>query len=438
MKRHAISPRPAADAARRAEGGGGWQGTHAQQPGAAPLRPTDVIGAFFLAGVLFIVAGSVVAVADAIDPWRWGRWLALHLIFIGGLSQLILGASQFFAGAFLATDPPPRGLIRAQFVTWNVGAIYLAAAVPWGVEAFVATGAALLVVSLALYVAGFAAMRRRALNTAPWASRWYVTGAAFLAVGVVAGVTLANGYRWQHGDLLGAHMALNLGGWLGVAIVGTLHTFYPSLTRTQLQLPRLQAPTFAAWCGGVAALALGYGLAVDRLAVAGWIMLCVAAALLFANVGAAVAAARVPLALPARLVGAAQFFLLAGALVAAAAAVGSGPAHALAGPTRAAVAALLLAGWIGLTVAGSMLHLLALLNRVRDPIRGLPDDHRLRDGAIAAAAVAAIALLALAHLLELDTLIEVAVIAVACVYAGLGGRLATLAGRAALNARPRI
>ena len=34
-------------------------------------------------------------------------------------------------------------------------------------------------------------------------------------------------------------MALNLAGWFGAAIVGTLHTFYPSLTQTQLRLPTL-------------------------------------------------------------------------------------------------------------------------------------------------------------------------------------------------------
>lgn len=436
-----MTPRPAADAARRGEAGGpgrGWRGTHAGSPDPAPLRPTDVIGAFFLAGALFLIAGAAVALADAIDPWRWGRWLGLHLIFIGGLSQLILGASQFFAGAFLATDPPPRGLIRAQFVTWNVGAIYIAAAVPWSVEPFVLAGAVLLLVSLGLYAGGFAAMRRRALNVAPWASRWYVTAAAFLAVGIVAGLALANGYRWGYGDLLGAHMAINLGGWLGASIVGTLHTFYPSLTRTQLQLPRLQAPTYATWCGGVVGLALGYGLAVDALAIAGWILLCAASVLLAVNVRAAVAAAGSPLSLPARLVGVAQCFLVAGVVVATAAVIGGDPTRALIGSTRGAVATLLVVGWIGLTVAGSMLHLLALLNRVRDLRRGLPEAHPARDGAIAAVATLTVTVLALSYLLDAGDLSDVATVAVACVYAGLGLRLAALAARAARRARPRI
>ena len=85
---------------------------------------------------------------------------------------------------------------------------------------------------------------------------------------MLAGSLLARGTPWVHGDLLSAHMALNLAGWFGVAIVGTLHTFYPSLTQTQLRYPRLQNVAFAAWTGGVAALAVGYGWAVDPLAFA--------------------------------------------------------------------------------------------------------------------------------------------------------------------------
>ena len=74
------------------------------------------------------VAGSIQAIA----PWPWGRWLALHLAFVGGVSQLVLGASQFFAGAFLATDPPPRRLVRGQLLAWNAGAILLALGDPRG------------------------------------------------------------------------------------------------------------------------------------------------------------------------------------------------------------------------------------------------------------------------------------------------------------------
>ena len=67
------------------------------------LRPTDVIGAFFICGLGFLLAAVAVGLAQWLAPWPWGRWLALHLAFVGGVSQLVLGATQFFVGAFLAT-----------------------------------------------------------------------------------------------------------------------------------------------------------------------------------------------------------------------------------------------------------------------------------------------------------------------------------------------
>jgi hypothetical protein len=60
------------------------------------------------------------------------------------------------------------------------------------------------------------------------------------------GVLLATRARWPWGSLLGAHMALNLAGWFGTAIVGTLHTFFPSLTQTHLRFARTSSPRCAA------------------------------------------------------------------------------------------------------------------------------------------------------------------------------------------------
>jgi len=68
---------------------------------------------------------------------------------------------------------------------------------------------------------------------------------------------MGRGTVWSHGDLLGAHLALNLAGWFGAAIIGTLHPFFPSLTETQLRLLRLQAPTYILWLFGVIELAIG-------------------------------------------------------------------------------------------------------------------------------------------------------------------------------------
>lgn len=405
---------------------------------AGALRPTDVVGAFFACGIAFLLAAAVAAVVQWLDPWPWGRWLALHLAFVGGVSQLVLGASQFFAGAFLATEPPPRALVRAQVLAWNAGAVLLAAAVPARAGAPTWIAVVLLLAGLAAWAAAIAALRRRSLRRSPWATRWYVSAAAFLGLGMLAGSLLARGAAWPHGDLLGAHMSLNLAGWFGGAIVGTLHTFYPSLTQTQLRHPRLQGVTFVAWTGGVAALAAGYGWALDFLAVGGWLALCLAALALLVNVAASLRAAPRPLSLAARVVGVAQPFLLAGLLIAAVAAIQDGAAYALTGSTRAAVGTLLVAGWIGLTVAGSLLHLLAVLLRVRDFSRQMPPPRPGRDRLVAFLAALGVAAVALSQTVAPGGWGVPARAVLLLVYAVLGARVAALAARVLTRARPSI
>lgn len=403
------------------------------------LRPTDVVGAFFVVGLVFLLAAAVAAIVQAVAPWPWGRWLALHLAFVGGVSPLVLGASQFFVGAFLATDPPPRRLVRAQLATWVLGAIGLAVAVPEAAGAGVWIAVGLLLASLALWGAAIATMWRRSLRRSPWGAAWYVSGALFLGLGVIAGSLLAHNVPWTHGDLLGAHMSLNLAGWFGGSIVGTLHTFFPSLTQTRLRHPRLQGLAFGAWNGGVVALAIGYAWTVDPLAIAGWLALCVGALALLVNVVASLREAPRPLSLPARLVGAAQPFLLAALVVATVAALDRGPSGALVGATRDTVGTLLVAGWIGLTVLGSLLHLLAVVVRVRGGYKArMPDPRPRLDGTVAALAMLAVAALALAQEGGPGALHTPAKWLLVAVYVVLAAQVARLAGRVLLNARPSI
>jgi hypothetical protein len=89
---------------------------------------------------------------------------------------------------------------------------------------------------------------------------FFAAGLTFLAAGAMAGLASAlTDTPWLHwpalhlaflGGVSQLVLALNLAGRLGTAIVGTLHTFFPSLTQTRLRLPRLQAPTFVAWLFG--------------------------------------------------------------------------------------------------------------------------------------------------------------------------------------------
>jgi nitrite reductase (NO-forming) len=401
------------------------------------VRPSDLLVAWFALALAWMVAAvGAAAVAIATDLHE-ARWVALHLAFVGGISQLVLGAAQFFACAFLATDPPPRRLVRAQLATWNAGALAVAVGVPAGLTPMTGAGGTLLLVALALFAAALRGMRRRSLQRAPWAVRWYYAAAGALAAGAVLGPFMAGGAAWSHGSLLGAHLALNLGGWFGAAIVGTLHTFYPSLTGTALRRPRLQAPTFAAWMAGVATLALGAAFDVHAAALAGWAALGIGGALLAVNLLASFRAAEHH-SPAAALVAGGQALLLTGLVAGLVLTAAGGTTAALTGPDRVVVAGLIVGGWIGLTVAGSLLHLLALMARVRRLDRPPAPEPRALALIAAATVIAGLVAAVAGHLAGLDGLGTAGAVLLAAGYLMLLARIAPLGVRAVRAAPLRV
>ncbi|MEO6857144.1 MAG: hypothetical protein ABI323_00940, partial [Solirubrobacteraceae bacterium] len=375
-------------------------------------------------------------IAYALTGLDWLHWIALHLALLGGVSQLIVGAGQFFSCAFLATDPPSRRMIGAQLLAWNTGTALVAVGVPTAITPLVDAGGLLLGIGLVLFAISLRDMQRRSLQRARWALRWYQACAVCLGLGGLLGLLLARDTSWPHGSLLGAHLALTLGGWLGTAIIGTLHTFFPSLTATTLRHPRLQGPTFTLWLLGVGELALGAAIGADAVIAAGWVTLLLAAALLELNLLASLRGASATLALPARLIALAQTFLPAGLLLALVVTLKAGGAAPFVGPARSALAALLLVGWIGLTVAGSLLHLLAILARVRSFARAIPASHPALDRSLTAAAGIGVGGLALSHAPGLGPLATPADALVAAIACLLATRVGTLAISAARPMRP--
>ncbi|HET8673874.1 MAG TPA: hypothetical protein VFL87_09575 [Thermoleophilaceae bacterium] len=404
-------------------------------PGSA--RPSQVLAAFFAVALLMLLGAAVAGIANALDGRPWLHWLALHLALLGGVSQLVLGAGQFFACAFLATNPPSRRMVAAQLAAWNAGTVLVAVGVPAAAPGLAEAGAALVAVGLVLFALALRGLQCGSLQRAPWAVRWYMACAACLAVGALAGALLARGTVWSHGSLLGAHLALNLAGWLGTAIVGTLHTFFPSLTHTRLRHPRLQAPTFWLWLMGVALLALGAAFASAALVAAGLAALLAAAACLVLNLIASLRGSEAALTLPARLIALAQCFLVAGLVTAFVATVMDGYAAGFVGQARGALAVLLVSGWIGLTVAGALLHLLAVTARVRHFTLAMPAPRRGLDISLSSAAALAVAALALSHAGGAGALHAPASGLLLAVAAALAAQVARLAWRALLRPASR-
>jgi nitrite reductase (NO-forming) len=327
--------------------------------------PGSVLSMFMPVALAMLVAAAAAFALSFVTSTDELRWLALHLAFLGGVSQLIVGVGQFFVCAYLATTPPKRALLKLQLVVWNVGVLLIAVGGAAGIDPVAELGAAVIVVGVALFAAGLDDMRRRSLRRAWWALLWYLAAAASLGVGAILGGLLISGVFWTHGSLLGAHIALNVGGWIGAAIVGTLHTFFPTLMGTQLARPRLQAPTFWFWIGGIWLLAIALAFNSAAVSFAALVAIFAASLLLGLNLFLALRNRTIRLTTAARVVAAGQPLLpLAVLLALVLADYGGAHGVALAGTDRTVVMAFLF-GWIALTVAGSLDHLLRVMMHVR-------------------------------------------------------------------------
>jgi nitrite reductase (NO-forming) len=394
-------------------------------------RPSDMIVAHYVPAIGFMLAGGLVAIMGVLDVYTGGRWLPLHLLLVGGVSQLVVATSQFFAAAFFSTDMPTRQRVRTQLVLWNAGAVLLVAGVQLDSRVLIDAGSTTLAIAIGMVLASLRHMQKASLQKRPVMIRWYYTCCAWFFVGVVLGVTLTASPAWTSGDLLAAHIAVMLGGWLGTAIVGTLHTFFPSLTNTMLRLPRLEQPTYWLWTLGIAALASGFAFGIGELSVVGWAALAAAAGLLSANVIGTARAGNLG-ALPATLVSAGQLCLVAGLVLAAVVAL-SNDGAAPTGNERAAIGTLLLFGWVAMTVMGAMLRLLAVIGRVRNLALEPP---KIELGALLVVpALLGVASLSAVQLTDQQQLWTTAATLLAATYAVIGARVLALAVRAARAAR---
>lgn len=189
-----------------------------------------------LPAVLWLVATAAAALLHTALPAP--RWLMIHLLLLGAVSHSILVWSRHFADALLHT-PAHAGDRRRQstrLALLNAGTALVVAGILAGRLPATAAGAAAVAVA-ALWHGGSLVAQLRAALPARFAMtvRYYVAAAALLPVGALFGTLMARGTDDRtHERLLLAHVALNVLGWLGLTVLGTLVTLWPTMLRTRI------------------------------------------------------------------------------------------------------------------------------------------------------------------------------------------------------------
>ena len=168
------------------------------------------------------------------------RWLLVHMVTLGLITTSIMVWGQHFTEALLKTrlgeESRPRQLARLRLLTLGVMVTILGMLPSW--PWVVVLGALMVSAALVWYAAALGAQVRAAL--APrfeFTVKAYIGAACLLPLGATLGAVMAfsPGEPWQ-GRLLLAHQVVNILGFVGITVTGTLLTLWPTVLRTRIEM----------------------------------------------------------------------------------------------------------------------------------------------------------------------------------------------------------
>ncbi|MFA1538285.1 multicopper oxidase domain-containing protein [Actinomadura monticuli] len=205
-------------------------------PPPAPRRGRSVWHAVANGVVLVWLALTVVA-AFVRHELPMPQWLLIHLFLLGAVTNAIVTWTEHFASALLRVPAPPDWWPVTRLAALNAGIAAVLCGVSEGFPWIAVGGAAVVVGVVAAHVAVLALRGRSALGGRfAHVVAWYLWAGAALIVGGTLGGLMASERlpaRW-HEPMHAAHAQVNLLGWVGLAVLGTLFTLWPTVLRTRM------------------------------------------------------------------------------------------------------------------------------------------------------------------------------------------------------------
>ncbi|WEV77130.1 multicopper oxidase domain-containing protein [Janibacter cremeus] len=217
-------------------------------------------------GLLWMITAVITAAVHPFVPDA--TWLMVHMVALGALTHSIMVWSTHFTVSLLKNHPDidVRATQNRRLVLLHLGIIGVLVGVPTTWWWLTLAGAGAVVVAVVWH--GWQLVRRLR-GALPGRFRivvhHYLASAAFLPVGATLGVLLARGYSEEmHARMTLAHSLVNVLGWVGITVAGTLITLWPTILRVRMDPAAEQRATQA-----LPGLVAGLSLAVVG-ALAGW------------------------------------------------------------------------------------------------------------------------------------------------------------------------
>jgi hypothetical protein len=242
----------------------------------------------------YLAAMVTVGLAHPFVPQ--GRWLLIHMLLLGAVTNAILIWSTHFTAAILRTPATAsrRGEVT-RLAMLNTGVLAVLAGGGVGPAWLGVAGGALVFAAVLAHLCALVIRLRRALPARYAVTvHYYLAAAVALLAGIPAGswmLIVDDQYRPR---LLLFHAHVNLLGFVTLTVLGTLLTLWPTVLRTRMIDGAVVAARRALPVGlaGLALLAVGTLAWVPVLAAVG--LVCVAAAVVLVGLPALATARQRP------------------------------------------------------------------------------------------------------------------------------------------------
>jgi nitrite reductase (NO-forming) len=163
-------------------------------------------------------------------------WLMVHLLFLGAITNSILVWSWHFAQALLRGPTPGSRGMAWRLALLNVAVLAVVVSMTAGIWLLTLLGSILVGAVVAAHAVVLGLRARKALPSRFGATVWYYVAACLLLpVGAGVGAALASGLAGEaHARLLLVHLSVNVLGFVGLTVLGTLMTLLPTMLRTRV------------------------------------------------------------------------------------------------------------------------------------------------------------------------------------------------------------
>ncbi|MGO1696441.1 MAG: multicopper oxidase domain-containing protein [Arthrobacter sp.] len=311
--------------------------------------------------LFWLIALVVVVAAHRFLPVA--TWLMVHLLLLGAIGNAIMVWSSHFAQALLRGPDHGRVYLAWRLAGLNAGVVATVVGMVTNIWVLVLIGSILVGAAFALHGVSFAVRAGRALPSRFGATvNYYIAASWLLPVGAALGAVLAAGYGGEvRQRLLVAHAVVNVLGFVGLTVLGTLATLLPTMLRTRVA-EGAESAVRHGWIplvGGVVVAGAGAGL--------GWMWLVAAGLVVYVGgiIHAALPVTRAILSKPptdfAPLSAAASLLWLTGAVAVLAVMAGRGPSWETLYQQVQSVVPALAVGFASQVLLGALSYLLPVV-----------------------------------------------------------------------------